>query len=66
MANLEIRTQMRKADVRQWEVADCMGISEFTLTRWLRKELSQEQKAAISKAIQEAANLKYGCADCKR
>lgn len=66
MANLEIRTQMRKADVRQWEVADCMGISEFTLTRWLRKELSQEQKTDISKAIQNAANLKYGYSDYKR
>lgn len=66
MANLEIRTQMRKANVRQWEVADCMGISEFTLTRWLRKELSQEQKTAISKAIQNAANLKYGYSDYKR
>lgn len=66
MANLEIRAQMKKADVRQWEVADCMGISEFTLTRRLRKELTQEQKNTISKAIQDAASFKYGCSDGKR
>lgn len=51
MANLEIRIKMQKADVRQWEVADGMGVSEFTLTRWLRKELSEERKAAVLDAV---------------
>jgi hypothetical protein len=61
MANLEIRTKMKKEEVCQWEVADCMGISEFTLTRWLRKELSDEQKGTVMEAIRVAANKKYGC-----
>lgn len=66
MANLKIRTTMRKADVRQWEVADSLGISEFTLTRWLRKELSSEQEVLVFQAIRTATAQKFGESEHER
>jgi len=61
MANQEIRQKMRKVDIRQWEVADGLGVSEFTLTRWLRKELPDERKAAVLSTIHQLAAKKKNC-----
>ena len=49
--NQDIRAIIRKADVRQWEVAKALGISEATFIRWLRSELSEERRTMIIKAI---------------
>ena len=49
----ELREQMRRHGVRQWQVAAKMGISEFTLVRWLRGEPSTEHAHMIEKAIEE-------------
>jgi len=51
--NQEIREAIKKAHVWQWEVAQALGISENTLIRWLRKDLSSEQRAAIIAAIEK-------------
>lgn len=51
--NIDVRTAMKISKVKQWEVADQLGISEFTFSRWLRKEMSDDKKAEIFKAIQE-------------
>lgn len=40
--------------MKQWELADLLGVSEFTLTRWLRKELTEDKKEQLLKAINEA------------
>ena len=58
MANQEIRQELRKANVRQWEVADSLGISEFTFTRWLRKELPADRKSAVLSSIHHLATQK--------
>ena len=58
MANQEIRQELRKANVRQWEVADSLGISEFTFTRWLRKELPTDRKNAVLSSIHHLATQK--------
>lgn len=50
--NEEIRTAMKDKGVYQWEVAKALGVAESTLIRWLREELSAEQKEAILEAIQ--------------
>jgi hypothetical protein len=49
---------MRIANVRQWEVADAIGISEMTMVKWLRKELDAEKKALVREGIAKAAQLK--------
>jgi len=51
--NRDIREAIKKARVKQWEVAQALGIAEETLIRWLRHELSEERKAAILAAIQK-------------
>lgn len=51
MRNKDLREEFRIADVRQWEVADAIGISEMTFVKWLRKELSDEKKKLVREAI---------------
>ena len=58
MCNKDLRDEMRIANVRQWEVADAIGISEMTMVKWLRKELDAEKKAFVREGIAKAAQLK--------
>ena len=57
MCNQDLRDEMRIANVRQWEVAEAIGISEMTMVKWLRRELDDSKKAlvreGISKAVQQ-------------
>lgn len=64
MTNQEIKLQMKKDDVRQWEVADKIGVAESTFTRWLRKEVSTEQKTLILQAIRAVARQKQAQNNC--
>ena len=50
-ANGGVRRRARAADVPLWGIADHLGISEATLTRWLRFPLSVEREAHILEAI---------------
>ena len=54
MCNKDLRDEMRIANVRQWEVADAIGISEMTMVKWLRKELDDSKKALVRKGIAKA------------
>lgn len=56
--NNEIRKAMLRANVKQWEVADQLGISEFTYSRWLRTELSADKKSLILQAIEDIRTKK--------
>jgi hypothetical protein len=42
-----------KGTWRQWQVAAQMDISEQTLIRWLRFDLSSEQESKVMRAIDE-------------
>ena len=55
---INLKEQIIKRRLKQYEVARVMGISEFTLNRWLRDEkfLSETKRKAIQKAILEAEN----------
>ena len=55
MCNTDLRNEMRIANVRQWEVADAVGVSEMTMVKWLRKELNDEKKALVRRGIAKAA-----------
>lgn len=54
MRNKDIRNAMHISGVKQWEVAEQLGISEFTYCRWLRSEIPDEKKVLILKAIEDA------------
>jgi len=47
MKNIEIRVRAKERGVFLWEIASAMGVSDMTITRHLRKELSQDEKEKI-------------------
>lgn len=49
--NDHIRKAMRRSGVQHWRLAAYLGISEMTLTRWLRKPLTAEDESRIMDAI---------------
>lgn len=51
MNNLEIRQELKNHRVFYYELAKWMGISEFTLSRKLRSELTEEEKKRILEVI---------------
>ena len=50
--NFDIKIALIKAGVRQYELARALGVSEYTLCRWLRNELDPERKETILATIQ--------------
>lgn len=53
MNNIDIRTEMLKYNIKQWQLAEKLGITEFSLCRKLRHELSKEDKEKALNAIKE-------------
>ena len=53
-----IREMAKKNHVRLWEVAIDMDISESTMTRWLRTELSEDRKKMVVDAIKRISERK--------
>lgn len=53
MCNLVIRKAIEHANVKHWEVASYLGVSDTTFCRWLRKELPKDKQADILNAIKE-------------
>ena len=53
--NIEIKIALVRYGVRQYEVARALGVSEYTLSRWLRTELSPERKETILETIRRLA-----------
>ena len=58
MTNTEIREMMHQYGVRQWEVAEKLNVSEFTLSRKMRHEFTPEYKKIIKNIIIEIAKEK--------
>lgn len=59
MDNQSIRNEAKKRGVKFWQIADELGISEATITRKLRHELSNAERerflAAINRVVQQKA-----------
>jgi hypothetical protein len=53
MKNMDLRQELRTANVRHWQAADVLGISETTFVIWLRHELSDEKKTRVRKAMEK-------------
>ena len=53
--NKEIRTAIKSAGLRHWQLADALKISEGTLVRRLRHELPDKEKATILNAVDAIA-----------
>ena len=59
MANLDLRNEARAARVPFWRIAEALDISEPTMTRKLRRELSETQKADIRAIIERMRRHNY-------
>ncbi len=61
MENLELRIKIKNNRLKNYEIANELGVSEFTFSRWLREELSAEKRslvtAAIEKLVQEVKEI---------
>ncbi len=53
MKNQDIRIYLKKRGLCLWQLADKLKISEASMTRKMRKELSKEEKEKIIKIINE-------------
>lgn len=53
MKNKDLRDEFRIANVKQWEVAEAIGISEMTFVKWLRRELSEDKKRLVREAVRK-------------
>lgn len=51
MHNIEIRQAIKAARLMQYEVAAAVGVSESTLCKWFRRELTDEQRERVLAAI---------------
>ncbi len=47
----EIKQILKEKRIYQWEVAKAIGITEFTLTRWLRENLPEDRATQILEAF---------------
>ena len=47
MAKEELKRDLRKAGITLWQVADMLEVSESTMTRKMRHELSEEEYKKI-------------------
>ena len=57
MENKLIRQELVSSGMKQWQLADLMGISEQTIYRKLRKELPQAEQEQIIKLIQSRCSV---------
>lgn len=53
MNKRELRKLIAAAGIKQWELAEELGIREEALSRKLRHELSLEDEAAVKNAVKE-------------
>lgn len=53
MNNIEIRIAILQAGLKNWQVANKLGIYEESFSRKLRYELSKEEKQRVLQAIKE-------------
>ena len=52
--NMEIRETIRRSRIKQYEIANKIGVNKSTLNVWLHvKELPPERKEQILQAIEE-------------
>lgn len=52
---MDIKKVIFENSLKQWEIAELITVSEFTLSRWLRRpeKLTAEQRQRIEAAIQK-------------
>lgn len=49
--NEKFKKELRASDIPQWKLAQRAGISEATLVRWFREQLSEERQKRLDEAL---------------
>ena len=60
MKNTDIKIKLLENDMRQWQLARLLGISESKLSRKLRDEISEEEKKKNYELIETAGGTRDG------
>lgn len=55
MNNLDIRKEAEQSNIKLWQIAEYLGITDGNFSRKLRKELPEEEKQKIFQIINELA-----------
>lgn len=58
MSNLEIRKKLLSNAIKNYQLADAIGINQSTLSVWLRTELNDERRDRVEKALDQLINNK--------
>ncbi|MCC8090769.1 MAG: transcriptional regulator [Oscillospiraceae bacterium] len=53
MKNQEIRNEMKARGIKQWQIAEALGIGESTLSRHLRHELTEREKVLVLSIMEQ-------------
>ena len=53
MENLQLRSLLKMKGIPFWKICDVIGISEPTMTRWMRTPLTKDRYEKIFSAIQQ-------------
>ena len=53
MANEAIRKAVKDEGMHLWQLSDVLGVSEATITRWMRHEMSDAKQADIIEKINQ-------------
>lgn len=56
MNNVDIRNQLKKTKVKQWQVAEALNYDESVFSRKMRKELPVAEKQRIFEVIGKLSN----------
>lgn len=59
--NLVIRNEIKNSGFKHYEIAKEIGISSFTLSVWLRDELTEDRYERVSDAIIKLKKERLGC-----
>lgn len=60
MSNKEIREAIEEKGLKHFRVAEACGVSTFTFSHWLQRELPEEKKQQILATIDKLAMEVYG------
>ena len=53
MTNAELKQEIKESSIKMWEVAERVGVSDITLTKWLRSEKNIQKQPLVLKAFNE-------------
>ncbi len=49
--NVMVRNALKNANMCQWQLAELVGVTEVTITRWFRHELPEDEQKRLCEII---------------